>query len=59
MIAPRIEIPPVTMVMIASASRLAQVQYAPHDSILLVAHNDTLQELLKNYLHEEPHAHVC
>jgi len=22
---------------------LTQVQYAPHDSILLVAHNDTLQ----------------
>jgi len=32
---------------------LTQVQYAPHDSILLVAHNDTLQELLRNCLHED------
>ena len=32
---------------------LTQLQYSPHDSILLVAHSDTLQELLRSHLHED------
>lgn len=30
---------------------LDQLHYAPHDSLVLCAHNDTLQELLRSHLH--------
>ena len=32
---------------------LAQVQHSPHESIALVAHHDTLQELLAGHVHDD------
>jgi len=35
------------------AELMAQIQFAPDDSIVLVAHNDLVQELLSRYMHPD------